>query len=361
MLSTKTNLALEQTKNKRSRKQHHKKHKKKKRCVTFYDRIQSHKGKIFRADSEHGRSYLLSLGIRLSINEQSKWDVIELKQLCSREKIPLQRCHPREFSENKWLKISQRNTILVNFSHSSPIVAVYFASPLFSAVDLAEKAKTLLKIQDFNHPLKRSAWAKTAASEMLGLMFGHGFRAGYTKGISYGEYSQKNRDVPEDQVKLWKKQMDLIAADYFIALEKITPALALNLALVALHTGTPLLANTPAGNITVTLNASTPAHTDHDAYLEEAEDLVGTYAFGTWYNHGTGSVKGGHFFLPEYQVYLKIRHGTSIIWSGRDVVHGTAELKTEGDVVRIGTSIQLVEQLCQRGKSNMKKFEKNKM
>jgi len=283
-----------------------------------------------------------------------------LQQQHLSSEIPCQLYHPNDMQS--WIKFSKRNAIFIDPESTSPskIIALYSPCPLLTELD--KKARCLSRIENYNHPIERKAWKVTSEHPkrtMKGKMYGHGFRGGYEKGKSWGTYVQKpgvRGEQRRTEIEEWKQEMDMIVIEYFRQYRMLVPQLAIDLCLTALEYKTPLVAGTPVGNLTVTINGSTPAHTDNDAYREEGTEEIGAYAFGTWFNfHPNGEqeksqVLGGDFFFPEYEIYLELSHGTSAIWCGRNTVHGTAELETIGDVFRIGTSIQLTQALANRCK-----------
>jgi len=258
-----------------------------------------------------------------------------------------------------WTYLS-KNSVVIDVSDEKNPVLVCIYTPFETLVpELDNKAATLFRIREFYRSQERTAWK--GENKMAGKMYAHGYRAGYDKGRSWGKYvlKEKIRDRP-DIFEPYLAELDRVVEDYWTAMQARCARQALDIIRVAEHLKTPRLANTPAGNLTVTIDAATPSHTDHDAYIEdkeEEEEDLPTFAFGLWFDYNRPTIKtkppeGGQFFFPQYRIYCRVSHGTSIIWSGRDTLHGTAKLFENEMAARIGTSIQLVEQLCQRCKKH---------
>jgi len=239
---------------------------------------------------------------------------------------------------NGWKRLSSNTIIIDETDQNNPFLVCVYTPTETLLTNLEQKARTLAQMPEFYLEQHRKSW--TGENKMKGKMYAHGYRGGYVKGESWGKYFLK----PEIRSKTtmhetFLAELDQIVEDYWMAMLQRTTREVADVIRTSKQKGTPQLADSPMGNLTVTINGSTPAHCDKDAYLEEnGEKKVGTFAFGAWYDHGTGKIDGGQFFFPQYHFYCPISHGTSLIWSGRDTFHGTARLQCRGDIIRIGTS-----------------------
>jgi hypothetical protein len=131
---------------------------------------------------------------------------------------------------------------------------------------------------------------------ICGSMYDYGWRRDYLS-KSYGQYaipkekkhlpiSKKDRDEYYGELSLYIQHLGSLFQQYF-------PKQAEEAYEAQDKFHSPGLADTHAGNLTVTHNFESAPHVDDDE----------TYAVGGWFNklfHQSGNIQGGEFVFPEY-------------------------------------------------------------
>lgn len=187
---------------------------------------------------------------------------------------------------------------------------------------------TLIQIQKYCRKQRRG---KKHAYK--GVMYAYGYRS-ERKTSGFGEYMAplpiKKKVITSEEKKQYKKQLDDIVIHITEIFKYYLPQQAQQAFNTKNYFHAHSIANTHAGNFTITHSFQSIPHTDLDA----------TFAIGIWLDYGKGVVKGGEFTFPDFRVAIKLRNMIYIAWNSYFAKHATIASICHKST-RIGTSIQL--------------------
>jgi len=152
-------------------------------------------------------------------------------------------------------------------------------------------------------------------------------------------FNQKKNPVTFEESSHYAAQLEEIVKHYTQIFQQYLPQQAKEAFDVCAAFHAPTIANTHAGNFTITQNFQSAPHIDMDA----------SFAFGAWFNHGFGKIKKGEFTFPDYKVAIELCDGICIAWHSFYAKHATVACECYKST-RIGTSIQLNRTLAFKAK-----------
>jgi len=176
-------------------------------------------------------------------------------------------------------------------------------------------------------------------------MYAYGFRSErLTSG--YGQYAAppptKKNPVTTQEATSYFSQLDNFVRHLAHIFKTYLPLQAKQAFDIRSEWHAPTIADTHAGNLTVTHAFQSAPHIDPDV----------SYAIGAWFDFlktRKGFTKRGEFTFPEYRIAVELHNGICIAWHSAYAQHATVACDSQ-QCTRIGTSIQLNKTLCTKAK-----------